>query len=545
MSAWHQSSFSTEPPIGWNDEQAHNEEKPTLLGQPELAAQGVVVDTNNGSFRCDLDAVMTSLQTPQPGSSSFSAPTPKSTPTRPAPSSTPSDLTNVFLESTQPSSMRNFLASAAFHTVRGVKVFGLIIDPGAAHALIGCDTLLEFMTKTGIKPVFMRTERSFVGIDGEPSPGCAKVSYPLGLKGLEATFEADIIGGPGSQCPGLLPLATMIRNRCGLLCGFFENDDGLFIITVREEWLGYRVYLTDSHHYILPCDDYDGVKAKPDRNLALLATHYMDQVSKHFGHMRDEDSKKGTNLHEVTPEYGRSNLSQKSSLNQYVQLWPGSKYAKDDIPTHLAEKDKKRLKIYYKALPERYYTSTQTQVVSPTNMMAFLESYGDQYPIWDVQEFFSGSAGLTHLASQVGLRVGFPVDFRDGWDLTSKDHQVMLEHCIECFRPGVLYFSPDFSHWNGGSKKAAVDDIAPLRERDETLHLWVLKVCENQNKRGGAYITAAPKNSLVHKRGTNYPKLRLLPNAKECATTSKCAWALKNAVGEFLEQRLYWIRISL
>ena len=106
---------------------------------------------------------------------------------------------------------------ATYHTVKGQKIYGLIVDPGAAHGLIGCDTLLEFMRKTKVQPEFRGSDRTFVGIDGEPSAGLSKVNLPLGIPGLNAKFDGDIIGGTGSQCPGLLPLDTMIINRCGLL----------------------------------------------------------------------------------------------------------------------------------------------------------------------------------------------------------------------------------------------------------------------------------------------------------------------------------------
>lgn len=107
---------------------------------------------------------------------------------------------------------------------------------------------------------YRRTDRAFVGIDGEPSEGLSKANFRLGIPGTKATFDTDLIGGQGSKCPGLLPLDTMRKNRCGLLCGFFENGDGHFIIgTVQTnslEWKGVRVYLTDSEHYRLPCEDY-------------------------------------------------------------------------------------------------------------------------------------------------------------------------------------------------------------------------------------------------------------------------------------------------
>ena len=81
--------------------------------------------------------------------------------------------------------------SAGYHTVHRKKHYGLLIDPGAAHALIGVDTLLDLMRKIGIKLEFRSTDRVLGGIDGEPSEGLAKANFRLGISGLNASFDTD------------------------------------------------------------------------------------------------------------------------------------------------------------------------------------------------------------------------------------------------------------------------------------------------------------------------------------------------------------------
>lgn len=74
----------------------------------------------------------------------------------------------------------------AFHMVRGRKMYGLIVDPGAAHGLIGVDTLKEFLDHTGTKPSFSKTNRTFVRIEGDPCEGLQKATIDLGLAGINA-----------------------------------------------------------------------------------------------------------------------------------------------------------------------------------------------------------------------------------------------------------------------------------------------------------------------------------------------------------------------
>ena len=102
------------------------------------------------------------------------------------------------------------------HTVRGKQVHGLIIDPGAASGVIGTYTCGNYMREvlwpSGMDIEVTPSTGTFTGIDGEPQPGLGKARMPLGLPGLEdSSYTADLIGGNGSSCPGLLPNSTLVR----------------------------------------------------------------------------------------------------------------------------------------------------------------------------------------------------------------------------------------------------------------------------------------------------------------------------------------------
>ena len=101
------------------------------------------------------------------------------------------------------------------HVVRGEVRHGLIVDPGAASALMGTETLRSFLQESvDLRRLPITIEPSnatFTGVDGRPEPGLGVVTVPLGIPGLPGcSFRTDLIGNEGSTCPGLLPLNTLL-----------------------------------------------------------------------------------------------------------------------------------------------------------------------------------------------------------------------------------------------------------------------------------------------------------------------------------------------
>ncbi|CAE8737965.1 unnamed protein product, partial [Polarella glacialis] len=149
--------------------------------------------------------------------------------------------------------------SSLYHSVRGVKRHGLLIDPGAASGLIGSDTLKEYRDEIllphGVDIICRPTTQNVSGISGKPEPALSRVTMPIfpGIK--SSTFTADVIGKQGSKCPALLPNPSMRAANMGLLTNFFENGDGMLIVHDNGKRLLYRCLLTESGHYILPTDN--------------------------------------------------------------------------------------------------------------------------------------------------------------------------------------------------------------------------------------------------------------------------------------------------
>ncbi|CAE8722833.1 unnamed protein product, partial [Polarella glacialis] len=149
--------------------------------------------------------------------------------------------------------------SSLYHSVRGVKRHGLLVDPGAASGLIGSDTLKEFrdeiLLPLGVDIICRPTTHNVSGISGKPEPALSRVTMPIfpGIK--SSTFTADVIGKQGSKCPALLPNPSMRAANMGLLTNFCENGDGMLIVHDNGKRLLYRCLLTESGHYILPADN--------------------------------------------------------------------------------------------------------------------------------------------------------------------------------------------------------------------------------------------------------------------------------------------------
>ena len=75
----------------------------------------------------------------------------------------------------------------------------------------------------------MPSSSRFTGIDGEPTPGIGKAIIPLVIPALAgSTFTADMIGGSGSYCPGLVPVPSR-------LSGIEFDQKGCFMLLRKKK----------------------------------------------------------------------------------------------------------------------------------------------------------------------------------------------------------------------------------------------------------------------------------------------------------------------
>ena len=73
-------------------------------------------------------------------------------------------------------------------------------------------------------------------------------------------------------------------------------------------------------------------------------------------------------------------------------------------------------------IPEEFYTKSKRRPVTPKNF----------------RELYSGSGRLSLMAVLSGLMVGFPIDYRYGWDMSVSNHQAMINQARDEFMPAYL-----------------------------------------------------------------------------------------------------------
>ena len=104
------------------------------------------------------------------------------------------------------------------------------------------------------------SKAKFTGISSTAQESMGLVNFPIGLIGFKsATYSSDVLGQLSSTCPGLVPLRTLMRMGCVLVCNYYRNGDGLLGIRNAHDSTGYspqRLFLTDSGHYLLPIDKF-------------------------------------------------------------------------------------------------------------------------------------------------------------------------------------------------------------------------------------------------------------------------------------------------
>ena len=176
-----------------------------------------------------------------------------------------------------------FSSLESYHTVKGDKRRGLLVDPGAASGLVGSETLRDLLSV--LPPERQQAvswnhgkQHSVSGISGTPENTMGEVTIPLTLSGAHGDYRADVLGGDGSLCPALLGNPALRRQRAAILTDYFENGDGVLVVQKSDQERHYlRILLTDSGHYLLPVDErcdvteQDATKVSSQLNLFASA----------------------------------------------------------------------------------------------------------------------------------------------------------------------------------------------------------------------------------------------------------------------------------
>ena len=194
----------------------------------------------------------------------------------------------MFLEGTRQCS--------TYHTVKGEKRRGLLIDPGAASGLIGSETLRDLMEhcipeqQRQDHVIWNNKTTSVAGISGESDQTLGEISLRLSTANRPISYRGDVLGGAGSLCPALVGNPTLRQQQAALFSDWFPNGDGLLSIH-RAEMLGpdqqpilLRLLLTDSGHYLLPTDGVSNnqVSEETRTQVSFLTSSLINQSKKQW-----------------------------------------------------------------------------------------------------------------------------------------------------------------------------------------------------------------------------------------------------------------------
>ena len=172
-------------------------------------------------------------------------------------------------------------------------------------------------------------------------------------------------------------------------------------------------------------------------------------------------------------------------------------YARDDFPPHLSSSDLTRLHKDYKAMPEEYYTRSGKRVVTPQNFNTWLGEARRKKVKWHGWELCSGSGRFSLLCIFAGLTMGFPVDYRYGWDIAHPDHQKMLDQAYETCCPDFLLCSPRCKFWSISSSRRDRQELMKDRESERPALVYLQDKMYQQTIRQKIYLLEHPWSSAL------------------------------------------------
>eukprot|EP00435_Cladocopium_sp_Y103_P007263 s3374_g2.t1 len=463
-----------------------------------------------------------------------------------------------------------------FHMVRGRKVFGLLVDPGASSGLVGTDTLRDLLDAGMVPPHLKKditweaAETTVTGISGQGDATLAKVCLPFdigGQGGVPASYTAELIGGAGSTCPALLPNVSLRQMRSAVLTQWYDNGDGVLICSTNGERLDsaeaqlavMKILLTESGHYILPVSEHqkeaemtseeiDKIKMmwqgrnKPDQTTTLEQTcnnvdksYDKNDDVKRLQFMADDnktDALKVNNMDDPSAaEHTEQHQQQVAEDEPPIQVLLGNNfnedydeskrdYTGDVFPGHLPEPKLRYLQKMYRGVPEEFYSKTRQCPVTPHNARSWMrKNKNKKFNFW---EWCSGSGRLSLLALLSGLCILFPIDYRYGWDLGLPEHQRIILEIEQDINdgPDVLFASPTCRPWSISSTRRDLSQTTKERNEEMPTVEFIKKKFKKRCRNKKASVLEQPWTSAL------WEHLADLPG--ECLRTDQCRFGAQD-----------------
>lgn len=174
--------------------------------------------------------------------------------------------------------------------------------------------------------------------------------------------------------------------------------------------------------------------------------------------------------------------------------WTSEPYREDHFPEDV---DVSKVKKRYRAIPDKYYTTTGLHPVTPDNFHGWFRKAKGRGLRWHAWELCSGSGRLSLVLLMAGLVTGFPVDYRYGWNLCNPSHQQMLNMAYREFRPGYVHAAMDCAPWSQAGNTKDPGERYAERMRDRPGLEFTQHIFEEQGRHGRGYGLEQPWGSAM------------------------------------------------
>ncbi|CAK0840390.1 unnamed protein product, partial [Prorocentrum cordatum] len=228
-------------------------------------------------------------------------------------------------------------------------------------------------------------------------------------------------------------------------------------------------------------------------------------------------------IYSDSKDYYRRWRTFKASRWTGVNMWPKK------MDTNKA----KQLDIGYRAMPEEFYFESQLPVVTPENLESWMEHMSIYHV--DVQERMSGSSRFSRRASLQGLMVGFPVDYRYGWDMSDKHHQRLLSTFRGKCHIGTTLWAPTCQPWSIASRHKDPAALESERRSQAPAIIFMLNDIKQTADTEQQHIVENPHNSDFWSKSDYTGVVDM--NIMRSYAADQCSFGATNELGEPIRKR--------
>ena len=126
-------------------------------------------------------------------------------------------------------------------------------------------------------------------------------------------------------------------------------------------------------------------------------------------------------------------------------------------------------------LPDVYYGGDSSKFVSPDNLAdSAVVSKGVEVKMW---EWYSGSSSLSSYLRDQKVEHLPPIDYRYGWNLSRREHQIQLLDAVITVGVGSLFASPNCAPWGNHTRSLPKAQLEQKRAEETSTLRFLTVAC--------------------------------------------------------------------